>query len=511
LMLWAVGQRKVRALESARAKSQESHLFADDGDLIASHTPPLHVPPRRLSFSASTPRPLYKSVDGSGQSSAHRLAPKSPHQLSNSTRRGRFSLTPSQESKEKKLFTRDSVSTPYRSPGPDEQYESSLIELFPSRKLSLRSFDTPGVPELPKLGADGVSALNQRASAASLDSKLSLPLAEESSRPRAGAVAVVSRPPRKTLYRSPTVGACSQAEGILKDAVARPISLPAPIPTSTLDTSDQAGLSDDLHDNDTRVGVSRFEKRARLLASGDTLAKPAMYFSVGATRANASRNAVPRNSAGEIIDFRGAAHIPLTRVDHDVGAAKEASRTRTEVPFSKHVHFGIDELSAPGNEAPSSRAPVLPKALSQENENHGSISEVKGNHVADSTAVLASDSQSRLSRSAKQEDWTPDDTAHRIDDLRPGSGHPPHRGSMFPSKPVGSRKNDARFEAQTRGGNGLSGEDKPLTDGELSVEELEMARRVSNILSKVAPNKLPAALGRIEDRRLRAAVQRMLG
>jgi hypothetical protein len=82
---------------------------------------------------------------------------------------------------------------------------------------------------------------------------------------------------------------------------------------------------------------------------------------------------------------------------------------------------------------------------------------------------------------------------------------------MFPSKPVGSRKNDARFEAQTRGGNGLSGEDKPLTDGELSVEELEMARRVSNILSKVAPNKLPAALGRIEDRRLRAAVQRMLG
>jgi hypothetical protein len=266
-----------------------------------------------------------------------------------------------------------------------------------------------------------------------------------------------------------------------------------------------------VHDKHATVGVSRFEKRARLLASGDTLAKTATSFSVSATGANPSQNAVPRYSARKNIDFRRAAHIPLTRVDHEAGNAKEASRTRTEVSFSKHVHFGIDDSSALGNEAMPARAPVLREAQSQENENPGSSSEAKENRVADTVAVLASGSQSRLSRPAKQEEWTPDDVAHRIEVLRPSSGHPPHRESMFLSKPVGSRKNDARYEAQSRGTNGLSGEDKPLTEGELSAEELEMARRVSNILRKVAPNKLSAALGRIENRRLRAAVQSMLG
>jgi hypothetical protein len=113
-VLWMVGHLSSRRAPSSRlhrkcnAHAEAHQLSAHRPTPHYNHrsptalTPPIDVPPRRLSFSA-TPR-------------VPTVAP--PHRRP-AAHRVRFDLTPSQESYERRLRTRDARAAPYSSPGPE--------------------------------------------------------------------------------------------------------------------------------------------------------------------------------------------------------------------------------------------------------------------------------------------------------------------------------------------------------------------------------------------------------
>lgn len=154
VLLWMIGRAKVNG-EARNINTVPFHSYASDAhgrlfDYAARRAPGYHspsaltptidVPPRRLSFSATTPGPApgFQSISPRNTRGGGKFVAQIP-------RRVTFSLTPSQESNERRLQSRDVHRAPYRSPGPDvqavdEQFPSSshnppLIELYPSRRI----------------------------------------------------------------------------------------------------------------------------------------------------------------------------------------------------------------------------------------------------------------------------------------------------------------------------------------------------------------------------------------
>lgn len=152
VLLWMVGRAKEKSNHKRTYRPPYEAFVGGIGSRLAENavtsyrgtyspsglTPTIDVPPRRLSFSATTPGPTFGKV---------RSRP-----ISHIPRRVTFSLTPSQESNERRNQSRGCHRAPYRSPGPevvvhDEQIaslaeNSPLIELFPGGRTESGASDS---------------------------------------------------------------------------------------------------------------------------------------------------------------------------------------------------------------------------------------------------------------------------------------------------------------------------------------------------------------------------------
>jgi hypothetical protein len=506
LILWTVGHRKINAVESARAASRDRDFILDESDLMASQTPPLHVPPRRLSFSATTPRSSNSGGDIPVVGLGRQFGAKGLQELGSTTRRVRFSLTPSQESRERRNVFRDAGSTPYRSPGPEVQYQNSLIELFPSRKVTPKiPFDSPA-PSLKQLELQLAPRMDDQAFRTLSGPHQEIP-AHESLCPLAGDPAVVSGLP-DSGFSLP----CSD-QSRHEEAAPKPVM----IGNKWLGSADCAVRADANirktmvpehgHSSFEKVGVSGFEKRARLLAPGVARSDFISRFPQKPICQRVRPNAVQVAHGGESPDEVSPPSIIPVEMQCSRAEHKEnllSNQALVDNVTSKRVRFGPDGLPQAGATAAlaserfssSKRKGEVTSMVHVVGENVNTLSEGLLRPINPAELGIVPNSETGTRKSAKYPvERKTAKLAHSSDlkkqdcmDLKESCGMDVGRGSREHALAASNCKRD----------------------GELSSAELEMARRVSNILLRVAPRKLAGAINRIEDARLRAAVQSML-
>jgi hypothetical protein len=514
LFLWIVGHRKINAVESAAraASSRDRNLYLYESDLMASQTPPPHVPPRRLSFSATTPRP---SSRGDGDTPAvefrrRQAGGKDAQELASSTtRRVRFSLTPSQESKERRNINRETCSEPYRSPGVDARYRSSLVELFPSRKLpSKMSFDSPAA-------ATALSKQLEETLAPRMDDRAFRTLsgphqsvvipAHESLGPITSESAAVSGPQDPSMSLP-----CSDPRNH-EDAIPYTVSRGIGSANSTVRADENIKKTFGPEHGPSsfgKVGVSRFETKARLLAPGVTQADFVSRCPRNLIGQRGRPNAVQAVNGRELADEVSPPSIIPLEMDCAPVEHKENLQLNqyiSDSATSKRVRFGVAGLP----QAVTSDNPASARFSSSKSAGEGTskLHMVGGNSMDSRSESLRHSiypAESSIAHNSEQEPGKP-------------AKHPVERKSAPAAQNSDLSKEDCMKLKETCGTDigrdfceRASATPNCSLDEELSPAELAMARRLRNILFRVAPRKLAGAINQIEDVRLRAAVQSML-